>query len=131
MIATPIIFAIHALAGAAVLIIGPLQSVPWIRRRGSVRLALGRTHVIAVWIAMLALQGARAGDVLSIDWLARKLRKLPPRDVPRGYQWSLRLVQLAVALMFFSGMFHKIIHGHFTLRWALSELAGIQAHAAR
>jgi hypothetical protein len=49
--ATPIIFAIHALAGAVVLIIGPLQSVPWIRRRGSVRLALGRTYVIAVWIA--------------------------------------------------------------------------------
>jgi hypothetical protein len=46
--ATPIIFAIHALAGAVVLIIGPLQSVPWIRRRGSVRLALGRTYVIAV-----------------------------------------------------------------------------------
>ena len=49
--ATPVIFAIHALAGAVVLIIGPLQSVPWIRRRGSVRLALGRTYVVAVWIA--------------------------------------------------------------------------------
>jgi hypothetical protein len=49
--ATPIIFAIHALAGTVVLLIGPLQSVPWIRRRGSVRLTLGRTYVVAVWIA--------------------------------------------------------------------------------
>jgi hypothetical protein len=49
--ATPIIFAMHALAGAVVLIIGPLQSVRWIRRRGAVRLALGRTYVIAVSIA--------------------------------------------------------------------------------
>src|SRR3954470_18934512 len=49
--ATPVVFGIHALAGALLLMIGPLQSVPWIRRRGSVRVALGRTYVIAVWIA--------------------------------------------------------------------------------
>ena len=48
---TPVIFATHALAGTVVLLIGPLQSVPWIRRRVSVRLALGRTYVVAVWIA--------------------------------------------------------------------------------
>src|SRR5262245_53306690 len=52
--ALPTAFAIHALAGAIVLFIGPLQSVRWIRRRSRVRLALGRTYVIAVWIASVA-----------------------------------------------------------------------------
>jgi hypothetical protein len=49
--ATPIIFSIHALTGAIVLFIGPLQSIPWIRRRARVRIALGRTYVVTVWIA--------------------------------------------------------------------------------
>ena len=49
--ATPVIFAIHALAGAMVLLIGPLQSVRWIRRRPAARRGLGRTYVVAVWIA--------------------------------------------------------------------------------
>src|SRR5690606_17225726 len=53
-------------------------------------------------------------------WI-RHLRGLPPLDVPRGYQWSLRLVQLAIALMFAGAVFHKLLHGHFTLRWALSD----------
>jgi len=30
-------------------------------------------------------------------------------------------VQLAVALMFAGAAFHKLLHGHFTLRWALSD----------
>jgi hypothetical protein len=74
-----------------------------------------------VFLAQLAFLGARGGDVLSIDALLRLRRGLPLRDVPRGYQWSLRLVQLAVALMFAGAAFHKIAHGHFTLRWALSD----------
>lgn len=75
-----------------------------------------------VFLAQLALLGARSGDVLSLDWLVRtRLRKLPAHDVPRGYQWSLRLVQLAVVLMFAGAAFHKFAHGHFTLRWALSD----------
>jgi Predicted membrane protein (DUF2306) len=49
--ATPVIFAIHALAGATVLLIGPLQSFRGIRRRPAARRALGRTYVVAVWIA--------------------------------------------------------------------------------
>ncbi len=52
--ALPTVFAIHALAGAIVLFIGPLQSVRWIRRHPRMRLALGRTYVIAVWIASVA-----------------------------------------------------------------------------
>jgi hypothetical protein len=74
-----------------------------------------------VFLAQLAFLGARGGDTLSLDALIRRWRGLPPLDVPRGYQWSLRLVQLAVALMFAGAAFHKILHGHFTLRWALSD----------
>ena len=74
-----------------------------------------------VFLAQFALLGARSGDVLSLDAVIRHYRGLPPLDVPRGYQWSVRLVQLAVALMFAGAAFHKLLHGHFTLRWALSD----------
>lgn len=74
-----------------------------------------------VFLAQMAMLGSRSGDVLSIDWLVRRLRGLPAHDVPRAYQWSLRLVQLAVALMFAGAMFHKLLQAHFTLRWALSD----------
>ena len=49
--AMPVVFTVHALAGTLVLFIGPLQSVSWIRRRARLRLALGRTYVMSVWIA--------------------------------------------------------------------------------
>ncbi len=74
-----------------------------------------------VFIAQCAFLGASCGDVLALDWLVRRWRGLPPLDRPRAYQWSLRLVQLAVAVMFACAAFHKILHGHFTLRWALSD----------
>jgi hypothetical protein len=74
-----------------------------------------------VFLAQLAFLGARGGDVLSLDALIRRLRGLPLHDVPRGYQWSIRMVQLAVAVMFAGAAFHKILHGKFTLRWALSD----------
>jgi hypothetical protein len=74
-----------------------------------------------VFLAQLAFLGARGGDALSIDVLVRRWRGSPALDLPRAYQWSLRLVQLAVALMFAGAAFHKLLHGHFTLRWALSD----------
>lgn len=74
-----------------------------------------------VFLAQLAMLGSRSGDTLSLDALVRRLRGLPAIDLPRAYQWSLRLVQLAVALMFAGAVFHKFLHGHFTLRWALSD----------
>jgi hypothetical protein len=74
-----------------------------------------------VFIAQLAFLGARCGDALSVDSVLRRVRRLPPIDIARGYQWSLRLVQLAVALMFAGAVFHKVLHGHFTLRWAFSD----------
>ncbi len=74
-----------------------------------------------VFIAQAAFLGARAGDTLSVDAWLRARRGLPALYVARGYQWSLRLVQLAVVLMFAGAAFHKLLHGHFTLRWALSD----------
>lgn len=74
-----------------------------------------------VFIAQCAFLGAHAGDVWSLDRLVRGVRGLPALDRPRAYQWSLRLVQLAVAVMFACAAFHKLLHGHFTLRWALSD----------
>ena len=74
-----------------------------------------------VFLAQLALVGARSGDALSLDALIRRWRGRPPRDVPRGYQWSVRLVLLAVSLMFVGAALHKIGSGQFTLRWALSD----------
>jgi hypothetical protein len=73
------------------------------------------------FLAQLALLGARCGDTLSVDALVRRLRGRPARDVPRGYQWSVRLVLLAVSMMFVGAAFHKIATGQFTLRWALSD----------
>lgn len=74
-----------------------------------------------VFLAQCAFLGARGGDVLSVDALIRLRRGLPAIDLPRAYQWSLRLVQLAVAVMFACAAFHKFMHGHFTLRWAISD----------
>ncbi|HSK03776.1 MAG TPA: hypothetical protein VK932_21130, partial [Kofleriaceae bacterium] len=74
-----------------------------------------------IFIAQLAMLGARSGDALSLDALIRRWRGRPPRDVPRGYQWSVRLVVLAVSMMFVGAALHKIGSGQFTLRWALSD----------
>src|SRR5688572_26187223 len=60
-----------------------------------------------VFLAQLALLGGRCGDTLSVDALIRKRRGLPEINVERGYQWSLRLVQFAVALMFVGACYHK------------------------
>jgi hypothetical protein len=74
-----------------------------------------------VCLAQLAFLGARGGDVLSLDAAIRRWRGLPEINIPRGYQWSVRLVQLAVAFMFAGAAFHKILHAKFTLNWALSD----------
>lgn len=74
-----------------------------------------------VLIAQAAFLGARGGDVLAVDALLRMRRGLPLFDIAGGYQWSLRLVQLAVALMFAGAFFYKLASGHGTLAWALSD----------
>jgi hypothetical protein len=73
-----------------------------------------------VFLAELAFVGARGGDALSLDAVVRARRGQPPIDVPNGYQWSLRLTQLAVAVMFLSGMWHKV-RNDMSLHWALSD----------
>ncbi len=74
-----------------------------------------------VLIAQAAFLGARGGDVLSVDAAVRSRRGLPPLDIAGGYQWSLRLVQLSVALMFAGALFYKLASGLGTLAWALSD----------
>lgn len=74
-----------------------------------------------VFVAQLALLGARSGDALSLDALIRRLRGRPARDVPRGYEWSVRLVLLGVSLMFIGAAIIKLGSSQFTLRWALSD----------
>ena len=74
-----------------------------------------------VFIAQLGLLGARSGDALSIDAWLRRRRGLPPLDVPRGYQWSIRLVLFGVSMMFIGAALHKLGSGRFTLRWALTD----------
>lgn len=72
-------------------------------------------------IAQLAFLPARSGDALSLDALWRRWRGRAPIEVPGGYQWSLRLVQLAVALMFFGAAMAKLYFSGGTLAWALSD----------
>ncbi|HLL22761.1 MAG TPA: hypothetical protein VK427_11545 [Kofleriaceae bacterium] len=69
-----------------------------------------------VFLAHLALLGGRCGDALSID-----ARLRGPINLARGYQWSVRLVQAAVALMFITACYHKLRAGGFTLAWATSD----------
>jgi hypothetical protein len=73
------------------------------------------------FLAQIAFLGARGGDVWSVDAWWRRRRGLPEVEVPGAYQWSLRLCQLAVALMFLSACVFKIGAGGGTLAWALSD----------
>ncbi len=73
------------------------------------------------FLAQIAFLGARGGDAYSVDAWLRRRRGLPPAVAAGGYQWSLRLCQLAVALMFLSACVFKLGAGGGTLRWALSD----------
>jgi hypothetical protein len=70
-----------------------------------------------VLLALIAFVGARGGDVLAIDAMIRRVRGRPPAEA--SYQWSLRLVQVAVGLMFLSACVLKLRSG--ALYWALSD----------
>jgi hypothetical protein len=74
-----------------------------------------------VLLAQLAFLGARGGDAFSVDAIARRFRGQPDCNVYRGYQWSIRLVQLAVALVFAGALYHKLRSAGFTLRWATTD----------
>jgi hypothetical protein len=68
-----------------------------------------------VLLAHLAMLGSRNGDAIAIDALRR------PMNVECAYQWSLRLIQFAVALMFIGACYHKLRAGGFSLAWATSD----------
>ena len=72
-------------------------------------------------LASIAFLGARGGDILSIDAWWRRFRGLPAYDVAGGYQWSIRLVQIAVVSIFFVAGCCKLASGGPRLGWALSD----------
>ncbi len=114
--ATPLVFAIHALVGAVVLLIGPLQSVRWIRRRASLRVGLGRTYVIAVWIASItAILDARSFgvstaakvvfDAVAALWFATTtigMFRARARRFPEQQEWMVRSYSLSLFFVTFS-----------------------------
>lgn len=72
-------------------------------------------------LASIAFLGARGGDALSVDALMRRWRGLPASDVPGAYHWTLRLVQITVASVFFVAACCKLAAGGPGLAWALSD----------
>ncbi|HET7500212.1 MAG TPA: hypothetical protein VFK02_04390 [Kofleriaceae bacterium] len=70
-------------------------------------------------LASFAFLGARGGDVWSVDawWRRRRGRAEPP---PVAYHASVRLVQIAVAAVFFIAGYCKLRAGG-GLSWALSD----------
>ena len=75
-----------------------------------------------VFLAQIPLIFAPVGDALSVDDLLRRWRGRARRVRAVGqYVWGIRLVQFAVALVFFNAFEHKLIQGGFSLDWALSD----------
>lgn len=71
-------------------------------------------------LALLAFLGARGGDIWSVDaWLRR--RRGTPAPAPYAHTASVRLAQLAIAIVMVSAAFSKLLSGHLTLDWALSD----------
>jgi len=72
-------------------------------------------------LASIGFLGARCGDAVSVDALVRRWRRRAPLDVPGAYQWTVRLVQLMVASVFFVAACCKLAGGGPGLAWALSD----------
>lgn len=114
--ALPVVFSIHALAGAMVLLIGPLQSLRWIRSRARLRRALGRSYVVGVWIASLTA----AVDALWFDvstpakvmfisvaalWFATTtigMLRARARRAAEKHEWMVRSYSLSLFFVTFS-----------------------------
>ena len=114
--ATPVVFVVHALAGAVCLAIAPLQSIRWIRRRPALRAALGRTYVVAVWLASVtAIVDAVSFHVTAVSkaifivtavlWFATTtlglVRTLQRRFAER-HEWMVRSYSLSLFVVSFS-----------------------------
>ncbi len=114
--ATPLIFVIHALTGAVALFIGPLQSLKWIRRSRRLRPALGRTYVVAVWIASVAaILDARAFGVsaaakvifmcVAVAWFVTTtlgFLRARSRQFAQQHEWMIRSYSLSLFFVSFS-----------------------------
>src|SRR4051812_20114481 len=114
--ATPVVFIVHALAGAVCLAIAPLQSVRWVRRRPRLRPALGRTYVVAVWLASVtaivdaasfhATAVSKAIFVLTaVLWFATTtlgLVRAMQRRFAERHEWMVRSYSLSLFVVSFS-----------------------------
>ena len=114
--ALPRLFAIHAISGAVVLLVGPLQFRPIVRRRwpAAHRIA-GRTYVIGIWISsMTAAILIPAFDVsmtaklvfglLSVLWFFTTtigLRRAVSGNLSSHRRWMMR--SFALSLFFVTG----------------------------
>ena len=114
--ATPVVFIVHALAGAMCLFVGPLQSFRWVRRLPGLRRGLGRTYVASVWLASVtAVVDANSFDVSAVSkaifvatavlWFATTtigfLRALKRRFAER-HEWMVRSYSLSLFVVSFS-----------------------------
>lgn len=71
-------------------------------------------------LAALAFMFSRhSGDVLSVDALIRKLRRLPARDYQGSYWWPVIYAELATAMFMFGAFFQKFRETG--VYWALSD----------
>ena len=114
--ATPVVFVVHALAGAVCLAIAPLQSVRWIRRRPGLRPALGRTYAVAVWLASVtAIVDAASFHVTAVSkaifvvtavlWFATTtlgLVRAMQRRFAERHEWMVRSYSLSLFVVSFS-----------------------------
>ena len=114
--ATPVAFVVHALAGGVCLFVAPLQSFRWVRRRPGLRRALGRTYVVAVWLASITaivdaasfhvtLASKAIFIVTGVLWFATTtlgfVRTLQRRFAER-HAWMVRSYSLSLFVVSFS-----------------------------
>jgi len=114
--AAPVVFAVHALAGATCLLIAPLQSMRWVRRTPGLRRTLGRTYVVTVWIASVsAVLDVRTFDVNAAAkvvftvtaalWFATTtmgMVRARARRFSEQHEWMVRSYSLSLFVVSFS-----------------------------
>jgi hypothetical protein len=84
--------------------------------------SMGKIHhfdgIVVATMGILAL--SRCGDALSLDaWIRRRGGGAPRAQASAEYAWPVRLVQVALALLFFAAGLAKLRYGG--LDWVLSD----------
>ena len=114
--AAPVVFVVHALAGAVCLLVAPLQSMRWVRRTPGLRRTLGRTYVITVWVASVAaVLDVRTFDVnmaakvvftvTAALWFATTtmgMLRARARRFSEQHEWMVRSYSLSLFVVSFS-----------------------------